>query len=70
MNWVSLINVKLDLLGLRSVSVVNEACKQIGITPADIDFNDPEIYQNLQELRTLTACFRSRRIQTIRFAKQ
>ena len=52
MNWVSLINVKLDLLGLRSVSVVNEACKQIGITPADIDFNDPEIYQNLQELRT------------------
>lgn len=52
MNWVSLINVKLDLLGLRSVSVVNEACKQIGITPADIDFNDVEIYQNLQELET------------------
>jgi len=52
MNWVSLINVKLDLLGLRSVSVVNEACKQIGITPSDIDFNDPEIYQNLQDLKT------------------
>jgi len=52
MNWVALINVKLDVLGLRSVSVVNEACKLVGISPNDIDFNDPEIYRNLQELNT------------------
>lgn len=52
MNWISLFNVKLDLLGLRSVSVVDDACKQIGIKITDIDLNDPTIYQNLQELKT------------------
>ena len=51
MNWVSLLNVKLDILGLRSVSVLDEACKLIGIKSEDIDFNDPFIYQSLQDLR-------------------
>lgn len=51
MNWISLLNVKLDILGLRSVSVLDEACKLIGIKSEDIDFNDPFIYQNLQDLR-------------------
>lgn len=52
MNWISIFNVKLDLLGLRSVSVVDDACKQIGIKNTDIDINDPIIYQNLQDLKT------------------
>lgn len=52
MNWVSEFNVKLDILGLRSVSVVDQACKLIGIKPEDIDINDVEIYQHLQDLRT------------------
>ena len=51
MNWVSLTNTKLDILGLRSVSVVDNACKEIGIDVEDIDLNDNFIYQNLQELR-------------------
>ena len=52
MNWVSMFNVKLDILGLRAVSVVDDVCKQIGISPNDIDYNDPFIYQNLQNLRS------------------
>ena len=52
MNWVSEFNVKLDILGLRSVSVVDRACKLIGIKPQDIDVDDPEIYRQLQDLRT------------------
>ena len=51
MNWISIFNVKLDLLGLRSVSVVDNACKQIGIKNTDVDINDPIIYQNLQDLK-------------------
>ena len=52
MNWVSLSNVKLDILGLRSVSVVDQACKEIGINVTDIDLEDPFIYQKLQDLRS------------------
>jgi len=51
MNWVSIFNVKLDILGLRSVSVVDDACKAIGIKPSDIDFNDNFIYQKLYDLK-------------------
>ena len=39
MNWTSLTNVKLDLLGLRSVSVIDDVCKSLGIQVEDIDFN-------------------------------
>lgn len=52
MNWVSLFNIKLDLLGLRSVSVVDDVCRSIGIKIEDIDINDPFIYQNLQDLKS------------------
>lgn len=51
MNWASLSNVKLDILGLRSVSVVDQTCKEVGIKLAEIDIEQPEIYQNLQDLR-------------------
>ncbi|MBC8395181.1 MAG: hypothetical protein H8E05_00630 [Bacteroidetes bacterium] len=52
MDWVSEFTVKLDILGLRSVSVVDRACKLIGIKPQDIDVDDPEIYRQLQNLKT------------------
>ena len=57
MNWVSLFNVKLDALGLRSVSVVDDICKQVGISVYDIDFTDPEIYQNFQDLKVRHGLF-------------
>lgn len=52
MNWVTLFNIKLDILGLRGVSVVDDVCKSICINLSDIDVNDTFIYQNLQELKT------------------
>lgn len=51
MNWASIFNLKLDILGLRGVSVSSKACKSIGIKVEDIDLNDPNIYKNLQRLR-------------------
>lgn len=51
MNWVSLSNVKLDVLGLRTVSVVDQACKLIGKKIEDIDLNHESIYQHLYDLK-------------------
>lgn len=51
MNWVSLFNIKLDILGLRSVSVVDDVCKRVGIKITDIDLNHESIYRNLQDLK-------------------
>ena len=51
MNWVSVFNVKLDLLGLRSVSVVSRVCELVKIKKEDIDFNDSFIYQQLHDLK-------------------
>lgn len=52
MNWVSVNNVKLDVLGLRSVSVVDDVCKSVGIKLSDIDLNDALIYNSLQDLKS------------------
>ena len=56
-DWISIFNVKLDLLGLRSVSVVDDVCKQVGIKVTDIDLNDPLIYQQLQDFRSPHGAF-------------
>lgn len=52
MNWASIFNIKLDILGLRSVSVVDNVCKSINIKIEDIDLNHESIYRNLQELKS------------------
>ena len=57
MNWSSLFNVKLDLLGLRGVSVADDVCKQVGIELTDINLNHPTIYQNLQDLQAAHGLF-------------
>lgn len=57
MNWASIFNVKLDLLGLRSVSIVDRVCRLVGIKIDDINFNDSFIYQQLQDLKTPHGCF-------------
>ena len=51
-NWMSIFNVKLDILGLRAVSVVNDVCKEVGIKISDIDLHDKLIYQNLYDLKS------------------
>jgi DNA polymerase III subunit alpha len=57
MGWVSMFTVKLDLLGLRGVSVIDDVCKEIGIKQEDIDLNDPIIYQSLQDLEGAQGLF-------------
>jgi len=52
MNWASVFNIKLDILGLRSVSVVDNVCKSIDIKIEDIDLNHESIYRNLQDLKS------------------
>jgi DNA polymerase-3 subunit alpha len=52
MNWASVFNIKLDILGLRSVSVVDNVCKSIDLKIEDIDLNHESIYRNLQELKS------------------
>ena len=51
MDWSQMFNVKLDVLGLRTVSVVDQACKFIGIKVEDIDLDHESIYQNLFDLK-------------------
>ena len=63
MNWVSMFNVKLDVLGLRTVSVVAECCKilkktkGIDLRQEDIDLDDEFIYQNLFDLKNRYGLF-------------
>lgn len=47
MNDVASLSVKFDILGLRTLSVVNDVCKQIGINVADIDCQHESIYAAL-----------------------
>lgn len=51
MNWVSELMVKFDILGLRTLSVIDSTCKMLGLDPGDIDVNGEEVYLPLQELR-------------------
>ena len=65
MNWMSLFNVKLDVLGLRCVSVVAKVCKRIGVKKEDLlDYVNGDnkksydkIYSHLQDLRSKHGLF-------------
>lgn len=51
MNYVSLFTIKMDILGLRGVSVVDDVCKHLKINLTDINIEDQSIYLNLQDLK-------------------
>lgn len=57
MNNVAELMVKFDILGLRTLSVVNDVCKQLGIKVSDIDINHPSIYAALQILKAPSGLF-------------
>lgn len=50
MNWVSELMVKFDILGLRTLSVIYNTCKSIGIDPVSIPLDDIETYYPFSEL--------------------
>lgn len=57
MNDVAALMVKFDILGLRTLSVVHETCKQLGIKMEDIDVELPEIYQNFKNIEAPKGLF-------------
>jgi DNA polymerase-3 subunit alpha len=52
MKWSSITFVKLDLLGLRSVSVIDDVCRSLNLKYSELDLTDVFIYQNLQDLKS------------------
>jgi DNA polymerase-3 subunit alpha len=52
MNWVSELMVKFDILGLRTLSVIYDVCKSLGIDCNEIDLHDEKVFTPLQSLRT------------------
>lgn len=50
MNWVSELMVKFDILGLRTLSVVYDACNSLNINPLDIPIDSEDVYLPLQNL--------------------
>lgn len=57
MEWIGKINVKLDLLGLKTLSLVDRVCKSVGEVYENIDFENPFIYQQLQDIKTSHGVF-------------
>ena len=57
MNDVASLSVKFDILGLRTLSVVHDVCKQIGIQASDINPHDELIYTALSNLRSPQGLF-------------
>ena len=43
---------KVDILGLRAATLVQDVCKMVGIRPEDINVDDKIIYNNLRKLET------------------
>jgi len=58
MDWATKVNIKLDLLGLKSVSVLDEASKLTGVKVEDVDLEDyNKIYSHLQDLKSPKGIF-------------
>ena len=58
MDWATKINIKLDLLGLKSVSVIHEVSKLVGVDYKNVDLESYEnIYTHLQELKNPKGLF-------------
>jgi DNA-directed DNA polymerase III PolC len=57
MNDVASLMVKFDILGLRTLSVVNDTCKELGINMEDINVELPEIYENFKNIEAPKGLF-------------
>lgn len=57
MDDVASLSVKFDILGLRTLSVVNDVCKQIGLDFKDINYEDESIFTALSNLRSPKGLF-------------
>lgn len=70
MNDVASLSVKFDILGLRTLSVVNDICKRIGINVADIDCQHESIYAALAYLEAPQGLFQIEADTNFKVCKQ
>jgi DNA polymerase-3 subunit alpha len=70
MNDVASLSVKFDILGLRTLSVVNDICKRIGINVADIDCQHESIYAALACLEAPQGLFQIEADTNFKVCKQ
>lgn len=49
MNWVAELMVKFDILGLRTLSVIQDVCNSLDLDSNNIDLDDKNLYLPLQE---------------------
>lgn len=57
MDKAALVGVKLDLLGLKNVTVIDNACRALGFHYDDIDINHPSIYSYIAGTRLYNGLF-------------
>jgi DNA polymerase-3 subunit alpha len=57
MNDVASLCVKFDILGLRTLSVIQDVCSQIDLDILSVDLKDKDIYDNLQHIITPQGLF-------------
>ena len=70
MNDVASLSVKFDILGLRTLSVVNDVCKRIGINVEDIDCQHQSIYAALSCLEAPQGLFQIEADTNFKVCKQ
>lgn len=70
MNDVASLAVKFDILGLKTLTVVDDCCKQLGINMSDIDENDQSIYDALKNLYAPQGIFQVETDATFRVCQQ
>ena len=57
MNWVAELMVKFDILGLRTLSVIYNTCKHVGMDIYDVDLSKDSLYKPLQNLKSRHGIF-------------
>lgn len=70
MHDVSDLTVKFDILGLKTLTIVDKTCKRIGIKLEDIDQNDPFIYEQLQSFKSPVGIFQLSAETNLRVAQE
>jgi DNA polymerase III subunit alpha len=65
MDDVASLSVKFDILGLRTLSVVNDVCERIGLNVNDIDPHDPLIYTALSDLQKVCQTVAPRNLEQL-----
>lgn len=70
MDDVASLSVKFDILGLRTLSVVNDTCKQLGIDVNDIDPSNETIYAALSCLQQPKGLFQIEADTNFKVCKQ